>query len=76
MDNIIIALISATIPTIATIATVISSNSRSNALQDERDKTMKEAIEKLTAKVEAHNSFGLQLASLNTRVDILEKHQG
>lgn len=73
MENLAVALISALIPTIASVATVLSTNSKNNALQDERDKNLKEEIEKLTTKVEAHNNFGLQLAELRTRVDILER---
>ena len=34
---------------------------------------MKEQLEKLTNRVETHNNFGLQLAKLETRVDILER---
>lgn len=73
MENVVIALISAIIPTIASIATIMTTNSKNNALQDERDKNMREQLEKLTAKVEAHNNFGLQLTELKTRVDILER---
>ena len=46
MENLAIALISAIIPTIASIATVLSTNSKNNALQDERDRNLKEEIEK------------------------------
>lgn len=74
MENLAIALISALIPTIASVATILSTNSKNNALQDERDKNLKEEIEKLTHKVEAHNNFGLQLAELRTRVEILERN--
>lgn len=73
MKEIVISLIGAVIPAIATIFTVLISNQKSNALQDERDKSMKAELEKLTQKVEQHNNFGLQLARLETRVDILEK---
>lgn len=73
MENLAIALISALIPTIASVATVLSTNSKNNALQDERDKNLKEELAKLTTKVEAHNNFGLQLAELRTRVEILER---
>jgi len=73
MDKtVIVALISACIPTLATIFTVLSQNEKNNALQDERDRNMKEQLQKLTEKVEAHNNFGLQLAKLETRVDLLE----
>ena len=69
---------------IVTIATVIMQNNKTNALLEERmkqtnllleerDRTMKEQLIKLENKVEAHNNFGLQLAHLETRVDILEK---
>ena len=74
MDNTIaVALISATIPTIVSIVTIIAQNNKNNALQDERDKNMREALQKLENKVEQHNNFGRQLAQLETRVDILEK---
>ena len=74
MDNtIFVALISATIPTIASVATIIAQNNKNNALQDERDKNMREALQKLENKVEQHNNFGIQLAQLETRVEILEK---
>jgi len=74
VENFAIALISAIIPTIASVATILSQNAKNNALQDERDKNLKEEIEKLTTKVEAHNNFGLQLAELRTRVDLLERN--
>ena len=73
LDELLIAFISAIIPTIASVATIMSQNSKNNALQDERDKNLKEELAKLTTKVEAHNNFGLQLAELRTRVEILEK---
>lgn len=74
MDQLMVAFISAIIPTIASVATIMSQNSKNNALQDERDKNLKEELAKLTTKVEAHNNFGLQLAELRTRVEILERN--
>lgn len=73
VDDLLIAFISAIIPTVASVATILSANSKNNALQDERDKNLKEELAKLTTKVEAHNNFGLQLAELRTRVEILER---
>lgn len=73
VENLVIAFISALIPTLASVATILSQNSKNNALQDERDKNLKEELARLTTKVEAHNNFGLQLAELRTRVEILEK---
>lgn len=73
VENLLIAFISAIIPTIASVATILSANSKNNALQDERDRNLKEELQKLSTKVEAHNNFGLQLAELRTRVEILEK---
>ena len=69
---------------IVTIVTVIMQNNKTNALLEERmkqtnilleerDKSMKEQLVKLENKVESHNNFGLQLAHLETRVDLLEK---
>lgn len=74
MDN---ALVSAIVGGLITgVFSVVVSMIQSNktlAVMEERDKTMKEELIKLTNKVEAHNNFGLQLAKLETRVDILEK---
>lgn len=73
MDNTIMtALISACVPAIASIFVVMVQTNKTAILLEERDKVMKEQLEKLTAKVEAHNNFGLQLAKLETRVDMLE----
>ncbi len=58
---------------IFSVVMVIIQNNKTMALLEERDKTMKEEIIKLSNKVEAHNNFGLQLAKLETRVDLLEK---
>lgn len=73
MENVIIAVISALIPSIASVIAVITSNNKNNALQDERIKTINESVANLTKKVEQHNNFGLQLAELKTRVEILER---
>lgn len=73
MENIIIAIISASIPALASVIAVVSSNNKNNVLQDERIKTINESVENLTKKVEQHNNFGLQLAELKTRVEILER---
>lgn len=69
---------------LVTIITVVLQNNKTNALLEERmkqtntlleerDKNLKEQLVKLENKVESHNNFGLQLAHLETRVDILEK---
>lgn len=69
---------------IVTIVTVIMQNNKTNALLEERmkqtnilleerDKNIKEQLVKLENKVEGHNNFGLLLAQLETRVDLLEK---
>lgn len=73
MESIIIAIISASIPALASVIAVVSSNNKNNVLQDERIKTINESVENLTKKVEQHNNFGLQLAELKTRVEILER---
>ena len=74
MDNtILVAFIGAMIPAAASIITSIQQANKTTALLEERDKTMKEQLAKIENKVETHNNFGLQLAKLETRVDILEK---
>lgn len=58
---------------IFSVVMVIIQNNKAMAILEERDKTMKEELTKLSNKVETHNNFGLQLAKLETRVDLLEK---
>lgn len=58
---------------IFSVIVVFVQNNKTLAVLEERDKMMKEELVKLTNKVESHNNFGLQLAKLETRVDILEK---
>lgn len=72
-EQILLSMISACVPALASIAVVIIQTNKTTILLEERDKVMKEQLEKLTDKVEAHNNFGLQLAKLETRVDTLEK---
>lgn len=77
MDNtVLIAFIGASIPAVASIVTSIMQASKTTALLEERDKAMKEQLVKIEEKVETHNNFGLQLARLETRVDILERNRG
>lgn len=38
-------------------------------------KSLKEDLQKLTSKVEAHNNFGLKIARLETRIEMLEKNR-
>lgn len=67
------SIISACVPAVASIVVMMIQTNKTTVLLEERDKQMKEELVKLTNKVEAHNNFGLQLAKLETRVDILEK---
>lgn len=67
------SIISACVPALASIVVMMIQTNKTTVLLEERDKQMKEELVKLTNKVEAHNNFGLQLAKLETRVDILEK---
>lgn len=73
MQDILIAVITGGISALCSVLAVIISNKEQNALQDERQRVMKEDIAKLAAKVEQHNNFGLQLAELKARVSNLEK---
>lgn len=74
MDTTLISsIVGGIITGIFSVLVVTIQNNKTMAILEERDKTMKEEIVKLTNKVEAHNNFGLQLAKLETRVDILEK---
>lgn len=74
MDQaVILSILSACVPAIASIIVVMIQTNKTTILLEERDKQMKEEIVKLAKKVEDHNNFGLQLARLETRVEILEK---
>ena len=73
-SEIIVALITGGISALVTVITILTTNEKNNALQDERIKVINDNISKLEKKVEQHNNFGLQLASLQTRVEILEKN--
>lgn len=73
MDNLLSSIIGGLLSGIFSVVIVIIQNNKTMALLEERDKTMKEELIKLSNKVEAHNNFGLQLAKLETRVDLLEK---
>lgn len=74
MDNALISsLVGGLLTGIFSVIVVILQNNKTMAILEERDKTMKEELIKLTNKVESHNNFGLQLAKLETRVDLLEK---
>lgn len=74
MDKtLVLSIISSLIPALASIIVVIIQTNKTTILLEERDRVMKEQLEKLTNKVETHNNFGLQLAKLETRVDILER---
>lgn len=74
MDGALISsLVGGLLTGIFSVIVVIIQNNKTMAILEERDKTMKEELVKLTNKVESHNNFGLQLAKLETRVDILEK---
>ena len=74
MDKtLVISIISSLIPALASIIVVIIQTNKTTILLEERDRVMKEQLEKLTNRVETHNNFGLQLAKLETRVDILER---
>lgn len=73
MDNLLSSIIGGLLSGIFAVVMVIIQNNKTMAILEERDKTMKEELVKLTNKVEAHNNFGLQLAKLETRVDLLEK---
>lgn len=72
-ETILLSIISACVPALASIIVVMVQTNKTTILLEERDRVMKEELEKLTNKVENHNNFGLQLAKLETRVDILEK---
>lgn len=74
MDRtLLVSIISAFIPAIASIIVVMVQTNKTTVLLEERDRVMQKELEKLTQKVEDHNNFGLQLAKLETRVEMLER---
>lgn len=73
MKEIIIAIVSGLCVAIPSVFATIMTNSKNNALQDERIQMINTNISTLTNKVEQHNNFGLQLADLKARIEILER---
>lgn len=74
MDNALVsAIVGGMVTGVFSVLISFIQQNRTLAVLEERDKSMKDELSKLTNKVEAHNNFGLQLAKLETRVDILEK---
>ena len=74
MDQaLLMSIISECVPALASIIVVFIQTNKTTVLLEERDRQMKEELVKLSNKVETHNNFGLQLAKLETRVDILER---
>ncbi len=74
MDQaLLMSIVSACVPALASIIVVFIQTNKTTVLLEERDRQMKEELVKLSNKVETHNNFGLQLAKLETRVDILER---
>ena len=70
MDNTIIVVI---ISSLATIFTTVWTARNSDAVQGEQIKNIQAEIEKLAAKVEQHNNYGLEIVDLKARVSALEK---
>lgn len=54
------------------VTTILTSN-KSDAIQGEQIKQIKEEIGTLSKKVEAHNNYGLEIVDLKARVQALEK---
>ena len=81
-NTIITAIISGLCTAIPTLIAVFVSSDKNNALQDERIKSLKEEmgsykkdLAEYGKKIEQHNNFGLQLARLETRVELLERNK-
>ena len=70
MDNTIIAVV---ISAMASIITTVWTSRSSDAIQGEQIKNIQTEIEKLAAKVEQHNNYGLEIVDLKARVTALEK---
>lgn len=73
MNELINILVGGLIGAIPTIITVVATINKNNALQDERISNIQTEIKDLSERVDKHNNYGLQIARLETRVDILEK---
>lgn len=70
MDNTIIVVI---ISSLATIFTTVWTARNSDAVQGEQIKQIQDEIGKLSAKVEQHNNYGLEIVDLKARVTALER---
>lgn len=58
------------LPSVISTKTTIDKN---NAIQDERIMELTRKLDSLTDDVRKHNNFGIQIAKLETRVELLEK---
>ena len=67
-SSIIVALITGAL----TLCGVLASNAKQQAIMHERLERVRDDIDKLAAKVEAHNNFGNRLAVMEDRVSRLE----
>ncbi len=70
MDNTIIVVI---ISSLVSIFTTVWTARNSDAVQGEQIKSIQAEISKLSAKVEQHNNYGLEIVDLKARVTALEK---
>lgn len=70
MDSTIIVVI---ISSLATIFTTVWTARNSDAVQGEQIKQIQDEIGKLSAKVEQHNNYGLEIVDLKARVTALER---
>lgn len=72
-NEVIISIISGLCVAIPTIYTTLASNSKNNALQDERIGNLQKQISDLSNRVDKLKNFELELAKLSTRIELLEK---
>lgn len=72
-ETLTIAVITGLCTAIPSVIATLVINSKNNALQDERIAVINNNISELSNRVDKHNNYGLQLARLETRVEILEK---
>lgn len=73
MASIICSVISGLCVALPSVISTKATIDKNNALQDERIMELTRKLDDLTDNVQKHNNFGIQIAKLETRVEILEK---
>ena len=75
-ESIIVAVITGLFTMVGSVIAVITTSNKNNAVQNEQIEQLRAEFRELKTDVKSHNNHGLQIAKLETRVEILERKVG